>query len=86
MLIPPGLSASLATLVHGWIIDPPPGLIDRTVSGVMPWQAAFETLRAVISAGINRWLVGNPHLPRVKRPVLLIGYSPIEGGEHGQPL
>jgi hypothetical protein len=55
MFIPAILDASLVTIIHGWQSDAPAGLIDRAASGLMPWQAGYETVRAVAAAALDRW-------------------------------
>ncbi len=57
MFIAPLLDATLASFVHGWVIEPPAGLIDRAASGMVPWQTGYETVRAVAAAAFDRWMV-----------------------------
>jgi hypothetical protein len=74
MFIAPLLDASLTTFIHGWVIEPPAGLIDRAATGVMPWQTGYETVRAVTAAAFERWLVGRP-----------IGAERVEGNPLSAP-
>ena len=59
-MIPPIPGLCLTTLFHGWVVDPPAGLIDQSITGSIHWRTAYETVRAIVGATAARWLAERP--------------------------